>query len=91
MVSFSEFSDASPLIWSLEIRMSSEFYSIERLIDTLVIFDADPNIDINSADFNTKLIAATGAEFWAQTEVSFSFDFLATLNVIRKGSLFFDN
>ena len=59
------------------------------MIDTLVVFDADPNIDINGADFNADLTTATGADFWAQTEVTFSFDFLASLNVeqfIRNGS-----
>ena len=93
LVSSSAFSNALPIILISEIQTSSEFYSIERLIDTLVIFDADPNIDINSADFNADLTAATGATFWAQTEVSFSFDFLASLNVeqfIRKGLLFVD-
>ena len=60
----------------INIFIASEtFYSITRLIDMLFIFQA-AGIDITTTEFMTDLDVLITAEFWAFTEVTFTFDFM---------------
>ena len=54
---------------------SDTFYSITRLIDMLFIFQA-AGVDITTTQFMDDLDVLITAEFWAFTEVTFTFDFM---------------
>ena len=60
----------------INIFIASEtFYSITRLIDMLFIFQA-AGVDITTTEFMTDLDVLITAEFWAFTEITFTFDFM---------------
>ena len=54
---------------------SDTFYSITRLIDMLFIF-RDAGVDITTTEFMAELGLVITAEFWAFTEITFTFDFM---------------
>ena len=55
---------------------SDTFYSITRLIDMLFIFQ-EAGVDITTTEFMAELDLVITAEFWAFTEITFTFDFMA--------------
>lgn len=54
---------------------SDTFYSITRLIDMLFIFQ-EAGVDITTTEFMAELDLVITAEFWAFTEITFTFDFM---------------
>ncbi len=53
--------------------MTDFFYSIEALIDMIIVFE-DQEIDIESDDFFAVLESVTTADFWLVTQQTFTFD-----------------
>ena len=54
---------------------SDTFYSITRLIDMIFIFQ-EAGVDITTTEFMAELDLVITAEFWAFTEITFTFDFM---------------
>ena len=60
------------------VVQSDVFFSVDTLMNMLVVFRAD-GVDLDSADFQADLALATGGAFFASTSATFTFDVFGSI------------
>ena len=60
------------------VVQSDVFFSVDTLMDMLVVFEAD-GVDINGAQFKADLALATSGAFFASTSATFTFDVFGSI------------